>query len=145
MTHQQRSLSGNKSKERASSGGKSKPNNFMRLSLPGSGNHLVMRLVGHLPQAWDCWESSSSTEGYPRILHQPQDIILRRSLTDWLAKLLDGIPGLLPSDMWLCRTISSARSRDRTRILPEDRRRRWRTVWAESPVIVNVSVCGLWN
>ena len=40
MTHQQRSLSGNKSKEQASSGGKPKPNNFMRLSLPGDGSSI---------------------------------------------------------------------------------------------------------
>ena len=35
MTHQQRNVSGHKSKERTSVGGKSKANNFLRLSLPG--------------------------------------------------------------------------------------------------------------
>ena len=143
MTHQQRSSSGNKSKERVSSGGKSKPNNFMRLSLPGDGSSIWLGVVGPrtspvtLVQDSDCWESSSSTEGYPRILLQRQDIILRRSSTDWPVKLWGGIWWLLWSDLWRCRTIFCARSRVRTRTLPGARRRRWRRT--RDPVLTSDS------
>ena len=42
MTHQQRAVSVScKSKEKTSGGGKSKPNSFLRLSLPGECCHLL--------------------------------------------------------------------------------------------------------
>ena len=90
MTHQQRTVSGCKSKERTggggAGGGKSKQNNFLKLSLPGGcsssvGLKVSSSLVLFPLQDWDCCESSSSTGGYPRSLAPPLATTWRRSWT----------------------------------------------------------------
>ena len=97
MTHQQRGVSGYKSKEKTSGGGKSKSNNFLSLSLPGEFSWmLVPRYIPVTIQDLDCSESSSNTEGYLRILPRLKDTTLRRSSADSPAKLLGGILSLLP-------------------------------------------------